>query len=98
MAHEIDALRSRLTLVKAPKPQGETHSSVAGTVAEILSAVRAEGDSAVRRYSEAFDKVAPETVEVSMAEREAAVARLDRRPAPTPSSPSPTCAPSQRPS
>lgn len=77
MATEIDTLRSRLRFVKAPKPQGETHASVAGTVAEILAAVRSEGDSAVKRYAAAFDKMEPAAVEVSREEREAAVARLD---------------------
>lgn len=77
MATEIDTLRSRLRFVKAPKPQGETHASVAGTVSEILAAVRGEGDSAVKRYAAAFDKVEPAAVEVSQEERAAAVARLD---------------------
>ena len=77
MAHEIDPLRARLQFVKAPKPQDETQASVADAVADILSAVRAEGDSALRRYSAAFDKVEPAAFEVTMEEREAAVARLD---------------------
>ena len=77
MAHEIDTLRARLRFVKAPQPQGGTQASVAEAVSGILSAVRGEGDSAVRRYSAAFDKVEPQAFEVSREEREAAVARLD---------------------
>ncbi|WP_192847497.1 histidinol dehydrogenase [Aureimonas sp. AU40] len=77
MAPEIEALRKRLTFVKAPQADKETQTSVSGTVAEVLSAVRQEGDAALRRYSKAFDKIEPEAFEVTLEEREAAVAKLD---------------------
>jgi sulfopropanediol 3-dehydrogenase len=51
--------------------------AVAVTVAEVLAAVRDRGDAAVRDYSARFDGVAPEALEVSIADREAALAALD---------------------
>ena len=65
-------------LLKAPARSAEGDASaIEGTVKEILSQVKKRGDAALAAYSEAFDKVVPEAFEVSMAERERAVAALD---------------------
>jgi histidinol dehydrogenase len=50
--------------------------SLEQTVATILSAVKEEGDPAVRKYSLLFDKVAPETPELSRQEIEAGAGEL----------------------
>jgi len=72
------ALHARLRFVKSPARDAEGDTApVAATVAAVLADVRARGDAAVRDYSERFDKVRPRTLEISMAEREAAVAELD---------------------
>lgn len=47
------------------------------TVKEILGAVRARGDAAVREYSRTFDKSDVQHLEISAAEREQALAALD---------------------
>jgi histidinol dehydrogenase len=46
------------------------------TVKEIISAVRKEGDAAVRRYASKFDKSSPEKLEVSLGELKRAVEEL----------------------
>jgi histidinol dehydrogenase/sulfopropanediol 3-dehydrogenase len=64
--------------LKAPAPpDGEDGAKVEALVAEIVAAVRAEGDVALRRYSERFDGVAQERIEVTAEERDAAVDGLD---------------------
>jgi sulfopropanediol 3-dehydrogenase len=72
------ALHARLHFVKSPgrDAAGDT-APVAETVAGVLADVRSRGDAAVRDYSAKFDGVAPEALEISLAEREAAVAALD---------------------
>ncbi len=74
----MSALHDRLTFIKAPARDavGDT-APVAETVAAILKDVKARGDAAVRDYSAKFDGVAPESLEVSMEDRLAAVAELD---------------------
>lgn len=74
----MSALHDRLKFIKAPvrDAQGDT-APVAETVAAILKDVRARGDAAVRDYSAKFDGAAPDALEVSMADRLAAVAELD---------------------
>jgi histidinol dehydrogenase/sulfopropanediol 3-dehydrogenase len=68
----------RITHVKAPQRDAQSDTRpVAQTVAGILEAVRTGGDAAVRAFSARFDGVAVEALEVSAAEREAAVAALD---------------------
>ncbi len=47
------------------------------TVADILADVRAHGDAALRRYAEKFDGGAPESLEASAAELDAACAAAD---------------------
>jgi len=46
------------------------------TVVEILAAVRAEGDTAVRRFSSKFDRAAPASLEVAAADIQAAETSL----------------------
>ncbi|MGR3823545.1 MAG: histidinol dehydrogenase [Salipiger marinus] len=71
-------LPETLRFIKAPgRDAGADTGAVAGLVAEILARVRAEGDAAVRDYTARFDGVTPDRIEVSAAEREAAVAALD---------------------
>ncbi|NDV00288.1 histidinol dehydrogenase [Pseudoroseicyclus tamaricis] len=71
-------LSARLTFVKAPARDavGDT-APVADTVAGILSAVKARGDEAVKEFSAKFDKADTPALEITMEEREAAVAALD---------------------
>ncbi len=62
------------------RPQGAAGgdmAAVAATVAEVLAGVRARGDAAVRDFSVRFDGAVPEALEVSAADRAAAVAALD---------------------
>lgn len=53
------------------------NAAVEATVKDILSAVRQKGDAAVKAYSEQFDKIAPDHLEITMAERKAALDALD---------------------
>ncbi len=71
-------LLERLAFVKAPlrDAQGDA-APVAETVAAVLADIKARGDAAVREYSARFDGVAPAELEISMADRLAAVAALD---------------------
>lgn len=64
--------------LKAPSRDSATDTaSVEALVAEILAAVRKDGDAAVRSLSARFDKADLADFEVSMADREAALAELD---------------------
>ena len=51
-------------------------AQVEETVKTILADVRREGDAAVRRYSESFDRYNPETFRLSQTEIDAAIASL----------------------
>ncbi len=51
-------------------------AQVEATVKTILADVRREGDAAVRRYSESFDRYNPETFRLSQTEIDAAVVSL----------------------
>ena len=69
---------SGITYLKAPaRSAASDNAPVADTVAEVLARVRSEGDAAVRDYSKRFDKADLDRFEVTMEEREAAVAALD---------------------
>lgn len=71
-------LEARLTRIKSPARSAWTDNTpVEATVKEVLDAVRRNGDAAVRNYSKQFDKVEIEQFEVTMAEREKALAELD---------------------
>lgn len=64
--------------LKAPaRSAASDNAPVAETVTQVLARVRAEGDAAVREYSQRFDKANLDRFEVSTEEREAAVAALD---------------------
>jgi sulfopropanediol 3-dehydrogenase len=52
---------------------------IADTVSKVLEAVKAGGDEAVRAYSRTFDRYEGPALEYSAAEREGAVASLDRQ-------------------
>lgn len=67
-----------ITFLKSPARDAAADGApVERLVAEIIAAVRSRGDEAVRQFSARFDGSCPETLEVSMAEREAALDRLD---------------------
>ncbi|MCC7321416.1 MAG: histidinol dehydrogenase [Rubellimicrobium sp.] len=74
----MSALHDRLNFIKAPARDalGDT-APVAETVAAVLADVKARGDAAVRDYSQKFDGVTPDSLEVPMEDRLAAVAELD---------------------
>jgi histidinol dehydrogenase/sulfopropanediol 3-dehydrogenase len=75
LPHDLEA---RIVRVKAPSRDAiSDNSSVEATVKGILADVAARGDAAVREYSKKFDNSDLSVLEVSMAEREAAVAALD---------------------
>ena len=64
--------------VKTPERSAESDvAPVESLVSEIVSAVRAEGDAAVKRFSLRFDKVDLAGFEVTPDERKAAVDALD---------------------
>jgi histidinol dehydrogenase/sulfopropanediol 3-dehydrogenase len=74
----MPAVSPKVEYIKAPvdRPHGhlgETEALVRG----IIEAVRDEGDPAVRRYSQAFDNYHESALEVTLAERDSAVAALD---------------------
>ncbi|MDH6233518.1 sulfopropanediol 3-dehydrogenase [Mesorhizobium soli] len=69
---------ARTRFLKAPSPAATADTGeIEKTVKEVLAAVRERGDGALRQYSRTFDRAEVEHFEVSMAEREAAVAALD---------------------
>ncbi|HWO72179.1 MAG TPA: histidinol dehydrogenase, partial [Dehalococcoidia bacterium] len=89
----VDAAEARRSILQR-KPASELSLGEAGrattgavfgealspedSVRRIIAAVRAEGDAAVRRYTEAFDgPIAYERLEVPAAELRAALARID---------------------
>jgi len=71
-------LAERVEFLKAPAPAPATDpGEVEAVVRRVLSAVRERGDAAVREFSRAFDRYDGEALEISAAERAAAVAGLD---------------------
>lgn len=68
----------RASYIKRPERDSVADTgSVVGLVGEILQAVRERGDDAVREFSERFDKMGLERLEVSANERRAAVDGLE---------------------
>lgn len=66
-----------ITWVKTPnRSSAADNAPVEALVSEILRAVAKDGDAAVRRYSAKFDKVEPDSLEVAMDERLAALDEL----------------------
>jgi sulfopropanediol 3-dehydrogenase len=74
----MENLLSRLFFLKAPSPEEnkELHA-VQAVVQDVISRVRKEGDEAVRAYSKQFDRYDGQELEITMAERLAALAALD---------------------
>ncbi|WIJ23830.1 histidinol dehydrogenase [Devosia sp. RR2S18] len=67
-----------VTYVKAPERSSlSDNAPVESLVAEIIANVRENGDKAVRAYSAKFDKAELESFEVTLEEREQALAELD---------------------
>jgi sulfopropanediol 3-dehydrogenase len=67
-----------ITWIKSPLgAQAADDAAVAATVADVIAAVRTRGDAAVRDYAARFDGAGDGPLEVSLAEREDAVAALD---------------------
>jgi histidinol dehydrogenase/sulfopropanediol 3-dehydrogenase len=65
-------------LLKAPiRSAAADTASIEAGVKSIIAAVRTEGDAAISEFSRRFDGIAPPALEVGLAEREAAVDRLD---------------------
>lgn len=74
---EVNA-RARIEYVKSPQRSTLSHEpEVAETVRLVLDAVRARGDAAIREFSERFDGVAADPLEVSLTERDEALSALD---------------------
>ena len=73
----LAAFQDRIRFVKSPArdPAADT-GAIAGLVAEIIADVRARGDAAVRDYSRRFDGVETGALEITPAERRAAVDEL----------------------
>jgi histidinol dehydrogenase/sulfopropanediol 3-dehydrogenase len=76
---ESDAeARRRVRYVKAPSRDAESDTgAIAGVVKEVVAAVKAEGDRAVRRFTKKFDGVELNGLEVSSEAKAQAVAALD---------------------
>ncbi|MFN3764081.1 MAG: histidinol dehydrogenase [Aliihoeflea sp.] len=75
-----ETLRAKIDHVKAPTRDAVADTGdVETTVREVLAAVRDRGDEAVRDYARRFDKLDIEALEVSAADRRAAVDGLDRQ-------------------
>ena len=64
--------------IKAPQQSASSDTAgIADLVSTILRAVRERGDDAVREFSERFDKISLDHFEISQADRESAVAKMD---------------------
>lgn len=69
--------KQRVQFIKqAAGEDAQADASLIATVSDIISNVRQRGDAALRDYSQKFDGVAPEQLEVSAAEIEQALAQL----------------------
>jgi histidinol dehydrogenase len=69
----------RTYLKKGASPAQASTSSptdVPGIVKGVIDSIRSEGDAAVRRYSEKFDKWTPPLFKLSQAETEEAIAQV----------------------
>jgi histidinol dehydrogenase/sulfopropanediol 3-dehydrogenase len=74
----MPALPPKVEYIKSPieRQKGQL-SQVEALVRGIIEAVRDEGDQAVRKYSKTFDDYQEAALEVTAAERAAAVAALE---------------------
>ncbi len=67
-----------MVFIKAPECDATAGNvSLEDAVRSIVTAVRQRGDAAVREFSQRFDGTSPDTLEISRAEREAAMHSLD---------------------
>ena len=72
----IDHLK--LVFIKAPKlPEGSAATEIEAVVKNISGQVRENGDAAIHHFSRLFDKYESEKIEVTSADRTAALAALD---------------------
>ncbi len=75
---EPAGFEGQVSFIKAPEPGAETNlSAIEATVRDVLGNVKARGDAALRDYSRSFDNVEVESIEVSKADQDKAVAGLD---------------------
>lgn len=74
----MSQFRLPVEFIKSPAPAGNAAlGAVEAVVQEVIAQVRSRGDAAVREYALRFDRYSGETLEVSQAERLAALAALD---------------------
>ena len=74
----MSQFRLPVEFIKSPAPAGNAElGAVEAVVQEVIAQVRSRGDAAVRDYALRFDRYTGETLEVSQAERLAALAALD---------------------
>lgn len=74
----MSQFRLPVEFIKSPAPAGNAALGAVETVVqEVIAQVRSRGDAAVREYALRFDRYTGETLEVSQAERLAALAALD---------------------
>ena len=74
----MQKLLSRREFIKRPsQTQSQALSEVETVVRDVIAAIRARGDAAVREYSRRFDRYEQSELEISMEQRKAAVAALD---------------------
>jgi len=72
------ALSDAVTFIKAGRRDAiADNAAIESTVKDILGAVRRDSDSAVKAYSQKFDGVTPDALEIAPAERKAALDALD---------------------
>ena len=70
--------RHPVEFIKSPAPAGNAAlGAVEAVVQKVIAEVRSRGDAAVHEYALRFDRYSGETLEVSQAERLAALAALD---------------------
>lgn len=74
---KADGIADRRWLERLRGRSGEVADEVSVTVTDIIAHVRADGDAAVREYALKFDRYCPDTLEVSRAELDAALADAD---------------------
>lgn len=78
MTSRLEALKGKFTQIKGPSRDAASDTAaVEKTVKEIIANVRERGDTALREYSLAFDKVDVTNFEVTEEEKRRAVADLD---------------------
>lgn len=74
----VQSIVNQVRWVKRPQGQDEqADRSLSETVSAIISRVKEEGDSALKAFSQQFDKVVPPQLEVTAAEIDAALAGMD---------------------